>query len=86
MLPDGWELRWSYEGEGSFIVLVHNENYPDLAANHIDSGEGTYYEPKGGEYYFDVTASGDWDIIIVNVEYNNKTSYCIDNKNLRLIV
>lgn len=56
LLPDGWELQWNYEGEGNFIVWVHNGEYPELAANHIDSGEGSYYEPHGGEYYFDITA------------------------------
>lgn len=68
-LPNSWELQWEYEGEGNFIIWVHDDgDYPDLAANHIGSGSGAHYEPQGGEYYFDVTASDTWQIIIVNVE------------------
>lgn len=67
-----WEIQWEakagdfvlfqiylYDGSGSLV---------DIVANQSDPGKGSYYSPKGGEYYLNINAVADWEIKIVEVK------------------
>ncbi len=58
----------SYSGGGNFIIQLADENgnMVDLLVNEIGSYSGKTFAsiPSGGNYYLDVTASGNWNISI----------------------
>lgn len=67
-VKDGWEIQWKTKGKFLQIyVLNANGELVTIAANAQIPGKGSAYQPKGGTYYLDVNALGEWTIQIVKV-------------------
>ena len=65
-----WQIRYhTLEPDRHFSIVVHDEygKYISLAANEIGPKEGLYYQEKGGTYYLDVTADGNWRAEIIQL-------------------
>jgi hypothetical protein len=65
---DGWEIQWDARGDffQLFLNRADGETPADfLAANQLGSGGGACYQAKGGRYYLQVNAIGNWTISIV---------------------
>ncbi len=68
--PD-WQIKYNtVEPDRHFSIVVHDEygKYIGLAANAIGPKKGLYYQEKGGTYYLDVTADGNWYIDIIQIK------------------
>ena len=75
-----WQIRYhTLEPDRHFSIVVHDEygKYISLAANEIGPKEGLYYQEKGGTYYLDVTADGNWraEIIQLKIKKKKKTEF-----------
>ena len=67
----GWQLKYhALEPDRHFSIWVHDEygKRIDLAANDIGPKEGKYYQEKGGAYYLDVEAEGNWNVEIIQIK------------------
>ena len=64
-----WEIKWDAQGD-LFQIFLYNANgtLVGLPANQIDSGTGSSYQPKGGNYYIQVNALGQWKIKIIQIK------------------
>jgi hypothetical protein len=61
-----WEVHWN-AAAGIFQIYLYNlrGELIDVAANQMGSGAGSSFQPKGGTYYLQVNATGNWKIKIV---------------------
>ena len=64
-----WELQWDAKGP-LFIVRIYN---PDgsiaaAAANQQGPGKGSSYQPKGGHYYLQINALGNWQVKVIEIK------------------
>lgn len=61
-----WEIQWEADGD-IFQVFLHTADgeIVDVAANQMGSGSGTSFQPRGGEYYLQVNAIGDWTVRVL---------------------
>jgi len=68
--PNGsWEIQWNAKGDIFQLYLYSSDgNLIGVPANQMGAGVGSSYQPKGGKYYLQVNAMGDWTIKIVRVE------------------
>ncbi len=61
-------IGFSHTGQGNFIVHLLNSSTGEIAdylVNEIGPWTGTIpLTPPEGEYFFEVTSDGDWEIII----------------------
>ena len=48
--------------------MVMDCNQTTIIEKPMGPGEGSYYNPKGGEYYLKVNAMGEWKIKIKEVD------------------
>ena len=79
-VKEGWEIQWDAQGSIFQLFLYSaNGNMIGVSANQQGSGEGSSYQPKGGEYYLQVNAVGNWTIRIVQT--NQESSRVKANKN-----
>jgi hypothetical protein len=63
-----WELQWDADGEFFQVYLKSAEGEMlGVLANQAGKGPGSAFYPKGGEYYLQINAIGDWRIRVVNV-------------------
>lgn len=71
----GWEIQWDARGS-IFQVFLHSGDGEMLGvpANQQGAGEGSSYQPAGGEYYLQVNAIGRWEIDIVQVSEQTGSS------------
>lgn len=72
---DNWEIRWDAKGQ-VFNVTVNPldrdpkdplASIPTSIASQTGSGIGSSYQPKGGTFYLQVTAVGDWTVTVVQL-------------------
>jgi WD40 repeat protein len=65
----GWEIQWDSKGEILQIsVYKGTGEFVGLVSNQMGPGTGSAYQPKGGTYYLQANAMGDWSIKIVKVK------------------
>lgn len=62
---DSWNIEWDSKGY-IFQVYVFTESgeLVGVAANQMGPGQGSSFQPRGGSYYLEVNAMGDWKIDI----------------------
>ena len=82
----GWEIQWDAKGD-IFQIYLYNSDGAMLGvpANQQGSGKGNSYQAKGGTYYLQVNAIGNWNIKIVQIatsKDNDKPFSKNDNENL----
>ena len=65
-VQNGWEIQWDAKG-AIFQLYLYSSNgdMVGVPANQQGSGKGSSYQAKGGKYYLQVNAIGDWAINIV---------------------
>lgn len=67
-VKDGWEIQWKTKGKFLQIYVLNVKGeLVSIAANTQIPGKGSAYQPKGGTYYLDMNALGEWTIQIVKV-------------------
>ena len=67
-VPSGWEIQWDANGDLFQLFLYNTEGeIVGVPANQKGAGTGNSYQAKGGEYYLQVNALGDWTINIADV-------------------
>ncbi|MEX2530048.1 MAG: hypothetical protein WD960_04680 [Gemmatimonadota bacterium] len=71
----GWEIQWDAQGSIFQLYLYSGDGEMlGVPANQQAAGEGTSYQPTGGEYYLQVNAIGTWKIDIVQVAEQTRSS------------
>jgi hypothetical protein len=68
-VPNGWEIQW--EAMGRLLQVYVNKTNGELdgiAANQQGPGIGSSYQPKGGSYYLEMNAFGEWKVTVVKVQ------------------
>ena len=64
-----WEIQWIANGEIFQLYLFSSAgDLEGVPANQQGAGKGSSYQPKGGTYYLQVNAMGNWKIIIVPIK------------------
>lgn len=66
-----WQIRYhALEPDRHFAIWVHDEHGKriELAVNEIGPKEGKYYQEKGGIYYLDVEAEGNWTVEVIQIK------------------
>ena len=74
-VSDRWEIQWNYNagslmgGIGIFSIDIYDSagNLVENTAIQQKSGKSSAYRVKGGRYYLNIDAMGDWKIKIVQV-------------------
>lgn len=67
-VSDRWELQWNTDGDFFAVYLKSAEGeLLDVLANQVGKGSGSAFYPKGGEYYLQINAMGNWKVRVVNV-------------------
>jgi hypothetical protein len=67
-VPDGWEVQWDFSGD-ILQIYVSSEggDLAGIAANQQGSGSGSSFQARGGSYYLEINAIGDWTVRVVEV-------------------
>lgn len=67
-VEDGWEVQWDFTGD-ILQIYINDESggMGGIAANQQGSGSGSSYQGRGGTFYVETNAIGDWTIRIVDV-------------------
>lgn len=68
----GWDMHWSYDcsttgGTGIFVVDVYDaDKTPDFkfpgVSEEGDKDSGSYYVPKQGRFYLEITTTCTWTL------------------------
>jgi len=65
-VKNGWEIQWDAKGDIFQLYLyTANGDMIGVPANQQGSGKGSSYQAKGGKYYLQVNAIGNWTIKVV---------------------
>ena len=65
-VKDGWEIQWDAKGDIFQLYLYKaTGDMIGVPANQQRSGKGSSYQAKGGQYYLQVNAIGNWAITVV---------------------
>lgn len=73
-VKDGWEIQWDAKGDIFQLFLYRADGEMDgVSANQQGSGKGASYQAKGGQFYLQVNALGDWTIKIVQTKGQTAT-------------
>jgi hypothetical protein len=68
-VPSGWEIQWDAKGDIFQLYLYSADGTMiGVPANQQGVGKGNSYQAKGGKYYLQVNAMGNWTIKIVKVK------------------
>jgi len=73
-VPNGWEIQWSYKntgnpgGIGIFSMILYHDTGEviDVITNQMNSGQSSVYRAKGGRYYLEIKAMGDWKVKVID--------------------
>jgi len=66
---DGWEVQWDAKGDiFQLFLYAANGDMAGIPANQQGSGKGSSYQAKGGQYYLQVNAIGNWAIKVVQTD------------------
>ena len=67
-VKDKWEIQWDSKGTLLTITLFTADGKTSsIAASQDGPGSGSSYQPKGGEYFLQVTGTGAWTIKMVQL-------------------
>lgn len=67
-VKDKWEIQWDSKGTLLTITLFTADGKTSsIAASQDGPGSGSSYQPKGGEYFLQVTGTGAWTIKVVQL-------------------
>jgi len=67
-VKDSWEIQWDAKGDiFQLFLYTATGDMVGVPANQQGSGKGSSYQAKGGQYYLQVNAIGNWTIKIVQV-------------------
>ena len=67
-VKDKWEIQWDSKGTLLTITLFTADGkISSIAASQDGPGSGSSYQPKGGEYFLQVTGTGAWTIKVVQL-------------------
>ena len=65
---DKWEIQWEAKGTLLTITIFSADGkLSNVAATQEGPGDGSSYQPKGGEYYLQVSGTGEWTITVVQL-------------------
>lgn len=65
---DKWEIQWDAKGTLLTITIFSADGkLSSVAATQDGPGSGSSYQAKGGEYYLQVTGTGEWTITVVQL-------------------
>ncbi len=65
-VKDGWEIQWDAKGDiFQLFLYTAKGDMGGVPANQQGSGKGSSYQAKGGQYYLQVNAIGNWAIKVV---------------------
>jgi len=68
IVKDGWEIQWDANGDiFQLFLYTANGDIKGVPANQQGSGKGSSYQAKGGSYYLQVNAIGNWAIMVVQI-------------------
>lgn len=65
----GWQIKYRVREDVHFAAIVRDKygKYIDLAVNVIGPVRGMTYQVEGGKYYPEITATGHWNIEILQI-------------------
>ena len=64
-----WEIQWDAKGDYfSVIVYTADGSLVGFAGSQEGPGKNSSYQPKGGRYYINVSAMGNWEVKVVEVK------------------
>jgi hypothetical protein len=67
-VKDRWEIQWDSKGSLLTITIYKADGKLfDAAAMQQGPGSGSSYQPKGGEYYLQISGTGEWTITVVQL-------------------
>jgi hypothetical protein len=66
-----WEVRWQTRGP-RFMLVIHEQAHPNKAGGAtvvsiMGSGTGSSSRSRGGRFYLEITAQGDWRVSVVQL-------------------
>jgi hypothetical protein len=66
-----WEARWQTRGP-RFMLVIHEQAHPNQAGEATvvsitGSGTGSSSRSRGGKFYLEITAQGDWRVSVVQL-------------------
>jgi hypothetical protein len=69
-----WEISWDASGD-IFQIYVYGEggDLVGVAANQQWPGDGTSYQARGGKYYLQINAIGDWSMEVAVVTASSES-------------
>jgi micrococcal nuclease len=68
VVKDKWEIQWDSKGSSlSITIYTADGKMLDVAATQKGAGSGSSYQPKAGEYYLQVTGTGEWTVTVVQL-------------------
>ncbi len=73
-VADQWELQWNARG-GMFQAYLFDDANGEMVgiiANQLKDGPGASYQRKGGRYYLQINALGDWTVTVVQLQKPTK--------------
>ncbi len=65
---DRWEIQW--DSKGTLLTInIHSGDgkLVSVAGMQEGPGSGTTYQPKGGEFYLEVSGTGEWTVTVVQL-------------------
>jgi len=68
-VPDNWEVQWESKGQYLQILINTADSVPlGFAAEQTGPGSGTSKQEKGGTYYLDMNAMGEWKVKVLKAK------------------
>ena len=67
-VKDKWEIQWDSKGTLLGITIYRADGKMlEVAATQNGPGTGSSYQPLGGEYYLQVSGTGEWTVTVVQL-------------------
>ena len=67
-VKDKWEIQWDSKGELLTITIRSADGkLINLAGMQQGPGSGSSYQPKGGDFYLEISGTGEWTITVVQL-------------------
>ena len=68
VVKDKWEIQWDSKGSNlSITIYAADGRMLDVAATQKGPGNGSSYQPGGGNYYLQVSGTGEWTVTVVQL-------------------
>lgn len=67
-VKDKWEIQWESKGTMLTITIYQSDGtLGNIAALQNGPGSGASYQPKGGEFYLQLSGTGEWTVRVVQL-------------------